>query len=108
MDVIKVADYLIDLGPEGGKELAQYLKQSSPIKQYINVDIKGKKNTPIQAYITQFNSYIPTLTLPNFLLSKDYSFDPVRNTFNGGAQWILFDVRSRIRNDFTINKAQGF
>jgi hypothetical protein len=95
-------------GPEGGKELAQYLKQSSPIKQYINVDIKGKKNTPIQAYITQFNSYIPTLTLPNFLLSKDYSFDPVRNTFNGGAQWILFDVRSRIRNDFTINKAQGF
>ena len=95
-------------GPEGGKELAQYLKQSSPIKQSISVDIKGKKNTPIQTYITQFNTYIPNLILPNFLLSKDYSFNPVKNTFNGTAQWILFDVRSRIRNNFTINAAQGF
>jgi hypothetical protein len=95
-------------GPEGGKELAQYLKQTSPIKQSITVDMKGKKNTSIQTYITQFNTYIPSLALPNFLLSKEYSFNPVRNTFNGSAQWILFDKRSRSRNDFTINKAQGF
>ena len=95
-------------GPEGGKELAQYLKQTSPIKQSISVDIKGKKNTSIQTYIAQFNTYIPSLSLPNFLLSKNYSFNPVRNTFNGSAQWILFDLRSRVRNDFTINRAQGF
>jgi len=95
-------------GPDGGKELAQYLKQSSPIKQSISVSIKGKKNTLIQTYISQFNTYIPTLTVPNFLLSKDYSFNPVKNTFVGSAQWILFDLRSRTRNNFTINKAQGF
>jgi len=95
-------------GPEGGKELAQYLKQTSPIKQSISVDIKGKSDTSIQSYITQFNTYIPSLSLPNFLLSKNYSFNPVRHTFNGSAQWILFDVRSRVRNDFTINRAQGF
>jgi hypothetical protein len=95
-------------GPEGGKELAQYLKQSSPIKRSINVDIKGKKDTKITDYITKFNSYIPTLTKPNYLLSKDYSFNPVKNTFNGTAQWIVFDVRSRTRNNFTINKAGDF
>ena len=95
-------------GPEGGKELAQYLKQTSPIKQSITVDIKGKKNTSIQTYITQFNTYIPSLILPNFLLSKDYSFNPVRNSFNGSAQWILFDKRFRNRDSFSINTAQGF
>ena len=95
-------------GDAGGKELAQYLKRATPIKQSINVTIKGKKINKIATYISKFNSYIPTLAMPNFLLSKNFSFNPVKNSFNGTAEWIFFDKRNRGRNDFTINKAQNF
>jgi hypothetical protein len=95
-------------GQAGGKELAQYLKRATPIKQSINVNIKGKKDTKIATYISKFNSYIPVLAMPNFLLSKNFSFNPVKNSFNGTAEWIFFDKRNRGRNDFTINKAQNF
>jgi hypothetical protein len=95
-------------GSAGGKELAQYLKRATPIKQSISVNIKGKRDTKIATYISKFNSYIPTLALPNFLLSKNFSFNPVKNSFNGTAEWIFFDKRNRGRNDFTINKAQNF
>jgi len=95
-------------GPAGGKELAQYLKRATPIKQSISVNIKGKRDTKIATYISKFNSYIPALALPNFLLSKNFSFNPVKNSFNGTAEWIFFDKRNRGRNDFTINKAQNF
>jgi hypothetical protein len=95
-------------GDAGGKELAQYLKRATPIKQSISVNIKGKKDTKIATYISKFNGYIPTLAMPNFLLSKNFSFNPVKNSFNGTAEWIFFDIRNRTRNDFTINKAQNF
>lgn len=95
-------------GSAGGKELAQYLQRATPIKQSINVNIKGKKDTKIATYIGKFNSYIPTIAKPGFLLSKNFSFNPVKNSFNGAAEWIIFDKRNRGRNDFTINKAQNF
>jgi hypothetical protein len=95
-------------GDAGGKELAQYLKRATPIKQSINVTIKGKKDSKIATYISKFNDYIPALVMPNFLLSKNFSFNPVKNSFNGTAEWIFFDKRNRGRNDFTINKAQNF
>ena len=95
-------------GKAGGKELAQYLRRATPIKQSINVNIKGKKDTKIGNYISKFNSYIPSIAKPGFLLSKNFSFNPVKNSFNGTAEWIIFDNRNRSRNDFTINKAQNF
>jgi|GEM_PF-2734012 len=95
-------------GSAGGKELAQYLRRATPIKQSISVNIKGKKDTKIGTYISKFNGYIPTMVKPGFLLSKNFSFNPVKNSFNGTAEWIFFDKRNRGRNDFTINKAQNF
>lgn len=95
-------------GSAGGAELVQYLKRSSPIKRSVSVDIKGKRDTKFETYIGKFKTYIPTLSKPNFLISQTFSFNPVKNSFNGTAEWIFFDKRNRARNDFTINKAQDF
>jgi len=94
-------------GPAGGKELAQFLSQSTPIKQTVSVEIRGNKNLSIQDYISKFNTYIPSLSQPNYLLSKNYSYDPINNNFQGAAEWILFDKRTRTRNNFVVNRMQG-
>lgn len=94
-------------GPAGGKELAQFLSQSTPIKQSVSVEIRGNKTLSIQDYISKFSTYVPSLTQPNYLLSKNYSYDPINNTFQGTAEWILFDKRTRARNNFIVNRMQG-
>ena len=96
------------LGLEGGKELSQFLTQSTPIKQSVKVTIKGKSETQLQTYIDNFKSYIPDLKQPDFLLSKNYDFNPINHTFNGTAEWILFDKRNRTRNNFTVNQILGY
>ena len=90
------------------KLMPEWVELISIIKSISFVNIKGKKDTKIATYIGKFNSYITTIAKPGFLLSKNFSFNPVKNSFNGAAEWIIFDKRNRGRNDFTINKAQNF
>lgn len=83
-DIIKINR---DITVFAYKEINQQSVSNIASEHSVSINLRGKRNTPLQTYLDYAINAIPAGVAADILTSVNYSLNPVQNSFTFNAQW---------------------